>query len=184
MRVFCCLRVKALLVSTLRKTSMLQWDFVWDEHEHELDALDAAQRRGLALACVEETLTVYAQYLSTALRGEPQQLIAEGIASLRSGGKAPEHVADQLEELADDILPAGLWDLFMGLIHLVRSWDEMESDDALEVMSFAYQVVLDIEIISKLECETDEDQVRGMELESQACVKMLQRQLHLLKLAM
>lgn len=160
---------------------MLYWDIVWKKYEHELENINSKQRADLALACLEDVLSEYQSYFDRALVCDQRDLVKLSLEGIKSGVDLLEGYSEKLEVFVDGPLPAGVWDIFMGLVHLINSRDDVTSDDALEVMSFAYQSVLDLEIISKLQTEKREDEIRLIEATNQACVRTLNKQLDLLK---
>ncbi|KRB84892.1 hypothetical protein [Duganella sp. Root198D2] len=159
---------------------MLHWDIVWKEHEHELEKFNSKQRVGLALVCLEDVLNEYGSYFERALDGNQQYLVESSLKGLKSGASDLETYSKELNEFVDGPLPTGVWDVFMGLLHLINNCNFFNKNDALEVMSFAYQAVLNIEILSKLDKEIRENEVRIIESGNQACVRTLNKQLDFL----
>ena len=155
---------------------MLYWDLTWKEHKESLETLTGRQLAQLALACIDDLYSEYNLYFEKALEKSQQHLIASTLSALRSNASVGPNL-ERLDEQLDKPLATGVWDLFMALSQLVQTFDGATSEDALEVMSYAYQSVLAIEVLSKLETETLEDEIRRLEAASPACVRAINSQL-------
>lgn len=162
---------------------MFYWDQVWREHEAVLEGLSSSQRKNLVFQCLQDVWMEYKDDFNLVLSDGQKQLIASVVEGVASGNTAKHksYLIALDAELGQSLAP-GVCDLFMGFVQLIESFDMMSSDDALEAMSFAYQVVLDKEVLSNLEKETLEAEVRQLEVGNKACLRTINRQLELMSL--
>ena len=103
----------------------------------------------------------------------------------RWNGEANERevLIAQLEAQNDlDAVP-GVYDILMTVQILLRSTRDLSAEDLLEVISHNYQSILDREIISKLEKDKLESEVRLMEENNVVCLEVIEEQIsHLMQI--
>jgi len=101
----------------------------------------------------------------------------------REVGEIPENDSQLLLNGGLKWLPetgAGVHDVSMSVaLVLQRAGKTLSDSNVFEIMSYSYQVVLYSEILSKLQREVTETEVREMELASPSCMACIAEQIRL-----
>ena len=163
---------------------MLYWDVRWKEFEDEILELRPGQRLNIALGGLESIVMRNVEYFRIYLSSAQRELINRALDSLWNGeANEREVLIAQLEPQNDlDAVP-GVYDILMTVQILLRSTRDLSAEDLLEVLSHNYQSILDREIISKLEKDKLESEVRLMEENNVVCLEVIEEQIsHLMQI--
>jgi hypothetical protein len=157
---------------------MLVWDKRWKEHEQLMADLSDAQRLNLALGCIDQSIALLGSSVDAApsnLRGDLENALVHFWVS----NEAPP--LESLEENLEDSTPPGFYDLIMAVMALQSSSaSECDPNTVLESLSYCYQSVLDVEILSCLERSMTEGEVNELEEKNELCMRCIDSQLKLL----
>jgi hypothetical protein len=133
----------------------------------------------LALGCIDQAIDVlgtsFADRIPLILRKELEEQLGQLWNS-----KEAQDLGSLESELGDD-LPPGVYDLVMAVVMLRDcSTSECDSEKVLECLSYCYQSVLDVEILSQLKRNMPESEMNVLEEQSPRCTRCIDGQLKLL----
>jgi len=161
---------------------MLFWDIRWKEFEDDICNLNLNQRLNITLASLESVLINNEEHFKLSINEEQKKNIGLALDILwGKGTKEKGVVVDKLDEYTCLDNESGVNDVLMAILFLLNAEFELTADDTLEVLSYIYQAVLDMEIISLLESETLESEVQTMEENNRKCLEVIDEQLGFLK---
>jgi hypothetical protein len=157
------------------RVAMLLWDQIWQHEWARINALTDESRQHLATLCI---LSVWKRLDPDLAR---HGLLCDAMKSLSKGRIPDDDFLDALIGEAQDRHIPGLWDLSMAVSALAESSGRMSARDSMKIISFAYQTVLDCEILSRLDRETLEREVSDLESANAACREVINEQINLLR---
>jgi hypothetical protein len=158
---------------------MLFWDKRWKEHEQLVADLNDAQRLNLTLGCIDQSIELIGLSVNEAPIGLRRDL-EEALVQFWSSSEAPS--LEALDEHLEAEIPSGFYDLIMAVMTLQdSSASECDPDTVLECLSYCYQSILDIEILSCLERNMTEGEVNELEKNNELCIRCIDDQLKLLE---
>ena len=162
---------------------MLLWDKQLRPWIPVIAKLDQAQRFTLAMACIDDVREVFDCAVRPLASPEAKRFFASAFALLSDIGMSSQlpRAASQLlvaEASWMDSAPPGVWDMGMALLCLMkRGGGYLSADDVTEILSASYQVLLQVEVLSKLDEEVTESEVARLEEGNEACVACITAQL-------
>jgi len=174
---------------------MLVWDYEWRGHEHKIDQLSFRQKVDLCLACIDDSLQLLGEHFcrqlvdefGDALRSAWEGFwsincsVGDDIASLTPHIEALECRIGAMENSGSEM--PGFYDTIMGVAELIRGLETgMPRRMTVDCTSYAYQAVLDVEVLSTLDRSIGEEEERELERANSKCMTCIQHQLEFLKL--
>ena len=165
---------------------MLTWDYQLNSYKAHLSLLDQSKRLDVALAAIANIRDIAVKVLQGGPT-EAMDFFNVGINLIRTAGEVSEISEQRSRSLLDGTstwLPetgAGVRDAMMCIVTILqRAGRTLRESDVYEIMSYAYQVVLYSEILSKLEHEVTEAEVRRLESASSYCMACIAAQIQLI----
>ena len=152
---------------------MLLWDVEWKPHQKRLSVLDRGQLVRLAVTSITKVSELGIE-MEEPIRHE----FSNAFEALRSGDS---YSCDELEELIQQEVQPGVYDLSMAVVTLVRNMESIDDGIVLEALSYCYQAVLDREILSELDRNMTESEVNILEAKNENCKDCIRSQLELLE---
>jgi hypothetical protein len=167
---------------------MLFWDLKWKEHRADLTQLRQSQLLNLSLACIDDSLSLLNGALAGRFGSDNVATLSNVVTALWAIFHRAQSDNRELEDLElclrSDIHhegKPGLYDIAMALFHIVLALkSDLTPKTTSEALSYAYQSILDCEIISRLDEVISESEVCDREAANSLCTKCIERQLHFL----
>lgn len=165
---------------------MLMWDYQMQCRKHDIASLSQQQRLDIALACLTNVRIAAMQLLEDG-HDHARRFVYAGerlIRNARVVGDIPVDAAERLLVETSLWLPlssAGIRDVCMCIVIILQRAGELLTEcDLYDIMSYAYQIVLHTEILSKVEHETTESEVRELEVSNAASIACIGLHLQLI----
>jgi hypothetical protein len=160
---------------------------IWDKKvapvaRRSIENLNQSQRLRLALRCIDDVRGEFDKALRPLVSAKASQSFELAFQMLWGAKDASDIPQALAASLVHDSLwlanaPPGVWDMAMSLLFLLRrAGSTFTVDDIVESMSAAYQVVLQIEVLRKLDLSTEELELEKREQASPACMICIERQ--------
>jgi len=161
-------------------------DYRMGRHKAVLALFDQPQRLAIAAGCIWNIHDT-AKKILRASSSDAIQFFDAAMGLIRPAGDVAAISPTEAKSLLESTskwLPetgVGVFDASMCVIMILqRAGSALTGSDVYEILSYAYQVVLYSEILSKLERDVTEDEVREMEAANPNCIACINEQIQLI----
>jgi hypothetical protein len=165
----------------LAAKNMLYWDIIWSSNKDKLEKLPSYKSRDFLISAISEAVTVLGGQWRTNLKRSARKQLDVCLEACLENHQIDSLVLNKFETLVEDTDYPGFYDIGNALLIVLRNnHGDFNLDQMYETLSYAYQSILSVEIIAKLERHTLEDEVAKMEENNPICISMINSQLRLL----
>lgn len=166
--------------------------FIWDyrgNYKRRIAGLSRGQRLNVCAVWIEASLSMLGAGFWNALPAESRELLASGLDILWCAferGTLPEPEQQQclmarLDESMAFAAGDGEGDILAAMYYALQAvFDTLDDQHVFETAWYAYATVLTVEVLSTLEREMIEDEVRSLEANNDKCMACLAQQLEYL----
>jgi len=164
---------------------MLEWDRRLLPKKQDVADVGGRGQRVLAAGCIDDALLRLGDSYWASLNPNLVSFIKRSLKSLlaNEGDSYTNELCREGESLleADENLGGGAYDAVIAVLTAMEIRDsESNAAKCLEAMSYAYQVILSMRVLSGLDTERTEAEVRAVEQDDPSCTAVLNRQLEML----
>jgi len=162
---------------------MLFWDKQLKSVIPTLEKMDQTQRFAVAMTSLGDVRSIFDHSVRPMASHAAYRFFVAAFKLLSSVCTTSEISRAAAQQHLDaaawvESAPPGVWDMGVALLLLLkRGGSTLSADDVLEIMSAAYQVILHVDVISKLAEEVAESELALLERGSKACVACINGQL-------
>lgn len=159
---------------------MLAWDVAWKNQAARVDSLTARSRRQLAAQCIRRSLSRLTESLCAQYCSDVDRLVRGALESIECGVPIDRQLKAEIARNLTIVSEPGAYDLLMAVLTLDDAGTDLDASSTLESLSYSYQSTLDIEILSVLDHEMTETEVRERESANATCMESISEQLSIL----